>query len=76
MQSINVVQERKAGRRSFALCNSCFWSATLFSETGSLACPSCSDGSVSLIPLALDEQYRLKLSPASGVEISFSRVRA
>lgn len=73
--AVNAIQERKAGgRRTFALCNSCFWSATLFSEA-TMACPACATD-VSLIPLTIDEEYRLKVSPASGVEISFSRAKA
>jgi hypothetical protein len=74
--AVDVVHERKvsSSRRTFALCNSCFWSATLFSETG-MACPACATD-VSLIPLTMDEQYRLKVSPASGVEVSFSRAKA
>lgn len=70
MQAIDVVQH-SAGRRNFALCGSCFWSATILHE-GEVSCPMCAKG-VSLIPLARDEEYRLKISPASGVEVSFSR---
>jgi hypothetical protein len=40
-----------------------------------MACPTCATD-VSLIPLTLDEQYRLKVSPTSGVEVSFSRAKA
>jgi hypothetical protein len=37
-----------------------------------LSCPAC-PGPVSLIPLAKDEEYRLKVSPSAGLELSFSR---
>jgi hypothetical protein len=72
VQAINAVQQRKAGRRNFALCSSCFWSATILHEEKEVSCPVCAKG-VSLIPLAKDEGYRLKISPAAGVEVSFSR---
>ena len=70
MQAIDVVQH-SAGRRNFALCGSYFRSATILHEA-EVSCPTCAE-SVSLIPLARDEGYRLKISPASGVEVSFSR---
>lgn len=67
----------KKRRFFFALCESCFWSATILQQ-GSLpgGCPSCSSGSqgVSMIPLAPDEEYRLKVAPAgAGLEMSFGR---
>jgi hypothetical protein len=71
MQVNTVTVSRKLERR-FALCESCFWSATLLSERD-VSCPSCPDSTVSLIPLAKDEQYRLRVSPSAGLELSFSR---
>jgi hypothetical protein len=68
-----AVQELKQLQKHFALCESCFWSATVFGA-GVQACPSCACENVSMIPLAGDEQYRLKMS--GGLEMSFSRKRA
>jgi hypothetical protein len=70
MQADAVVVSKKLERR-FVLCESCFWSATLLYGRD-ISCPAC-PGSVSLIPLAKDEEYRLKLSPSAGLELSFSR---
>jgi hypothetical protein len=70
MQANAVVVSKKLARR-FALCESCFWTATLLAERD-LSCPAC-PGPVSLIPLAKDEEYRLKVSPSAGLELSFSR---
>lgn len=67
----NTVIVGKLARKRFALRESCFWSATLLDERD-MSCPSC-PGSVSLIPLAKDEEYRLKVSPSAGLELSFSR---
>jgi hypothetical protein len=72
MQANTVTVSRKLVRR-FALCESCFWSATLLSER-ELSCPSCPDSTVSLIPLAKDEEYRLRVSPSAGLELTFLRL--
>jgi hypothetical protein len=57
----------------FALCESCFWSATILRMKEQVACPLCIDVNVSLIPLAIYEQYRIKLGPSAGLELSFSK---
>jgi hypothetical protein len=59
--------------RHFALCKSCFWSATILRTKERVACPMCVDASISLIPLAMDEQYRIKLDASAGLELSFSK---
>jgi hypothetical protein len=63
--------------RHFVLCESCFWSATIifFDREDELTCPSCGYKRVSRIPLAIDEEYRIKLSPSMGIEMSFSRAK-
>ena len=65
--------------RHFALCQSCFWSATIFKfatqEQIINACPVCfNDNSISLIPLAKDEAYELSIRPKGGLEMKFSKV--
>jgi hypothetical protein len=72
MQATLSRQELGA-QKAFALCESCFWSATVFGR-GIPSCPSCAGENVSMIPLAIDEQYRLKVSGA-GLEMSFSRAK-
>jgi len=57
----------------FALCESCFWSATILRMDHDVVCPACTDSNVSLIPLAIDEQYRIKLGSTAGLELSFSK---
>lgn len=68
----NLMPDNSAGRH-FALCESCFWSATILKMKGKVACPLCTDSNVSLIPLAIDEQYRIKLGASADLEVSFSR---
>lgn len=62
--------------RSFSLCESCFWSATVFNNRGSVSrCPLCSSNRISTIPLTHDEEYRLRLISPSNLEMSFSKVK-
>jgi hypothetical protein len=64
----------------FALCESCFWSATVFKSKlkrntiiTSGVCPACLSKNISLIPLTRDEIYELKLRPKGGWEMKFSK---
>jgi hypothetical protein len=70
MQTVNLIKNPEG--HSFALCESCFWCATILDNRKQQACPACT-GSVSLIPLARDEKYRIKLESTMGLEMSFSK---
>ena len=65
--------------RHFALCESCFWSATIFKsdkkeEQNINICPICSnDNNISLIPLTKDKVYKLSIRPKGGLEMKFSK---
>jgi hypothetical protein len=64
--------------RQFALCESCFWSATFLNTTQKNIhiinyCPVCSNNSVSLIPLANDDIYNMNLRSKGGLELTFSK---
>jgi len=68
-----------ADHRHFALCESCFWSATIFKsyiqEHKTDTCPVCfSDTSISLIPLTKDEVYELSVISKGGLELKFSKL--
>jgi hypothetical protein len=65
----------------FVLCESCFWSATIFKSDKKQeqiinTCPVCfNDRSISLIPLVKEEVYELSLSyPKGGLDIKFSKL--
>jgi hypothetical protein len=77
--------------RQFALCESCFWSATILysaikekqnSEITTSAgnpsevCPMCNRDSVVLIPLQKDEAYQMSIGDKRGLEIQFSLLRS
>jgi len=64
--------------RQFALCESCFWSATIFNSTQKNVrminyCPVCSNNNISLIPLANDDVYDMNIRSKGGLELSFSK---
>ena len=69
-----VILENKYdyNNRSFALCESCYWTATIFTRIESYNCPVCRGENVELIPLNLDEKYEYQLEPHKGLEIKFS----
>ena len=69
-----LILERKYdyGNRLFALCESCYWTATIFTKIESYECPGCRAGNVALIPLSLDEKYELQFKPEHGLDIKFS----
>lgn len=62
--------------RYFALCESCFWTATILRSTQSFdfeCCPICSQGNtMSMIPLAVDEKYSVDFN-SRGIELAFAR---
>lgn len=67
----NLISGSNPPGHHFALCESCFWSATMLQIKQDVSCPVCRDGFVSLIPLGINESYLLNMSPKAGLEISF-----
>ena len=64
--------------RQFALCESCFWSATILNSTQKNIriikhCPVCLNNNVSLIPVANDEIYNMNIRSKGGLELRFSK---
>ena len=77
-------------QRQFALCESCFWSATslynplkekqnseITTSTDNLTkvCPMCNKDSVVLIPLQENEAYQMSMGDKRGLEIEFSLLK-
>ena len=61
---IPLVKESYAADRQFALCESCFWSATILGSGErnvhiTCSCPSCSSDNISVLPLTSDDVYEL-----------------
>jgi hypothetical protein len=69
-----VILEKKFNydNRKFALCESCYWTATILTKMESYQCPVCRAGNVALIPLNLDEKYEYQFEPKQGLNIKFS----
>ncbi len=89
MYSVNVnVRPLQECQHEFALCESCFWCATIFnnsikeqenvvennSNNTFQICPMCKDKSVSLMHLAKDERYTLSIGDKRGLEMKFSKL--
>jgi len=70
----SVILEKKYDyqNRLFALCESCYWTATIFVKIESYQCPVCQSMDVSLIPLSCEEKYEYSLEPKHGLQVSFS----
>ena len=71
--------------RQFAICESCFWCATIFNRlikeqvnsdnSGSFQiCPVCKNKSVSLMHLAKNEKYTMSIEGKRGLEMEFSKL--
>jgi hypothetical protein len=69
-----VILEKKYDykKRLFALCESCYWTATVIMKMESFQCPLCQSMDVALIPLSSEEKYEYSLEPGQGLQISFS----
>ena len=69
-----VILEKKYdySNRLFALCESCYWTATIFTKIETYHCPVCQSKDVALIPLRSDEKYEYSLTPDQGVQVKFS----
>jgi hypothetical protein len=69
-----LILEKKCDYRNrlFALCESCYWTATIFMKIKSYHCPVCHSSEVALIPLSSDEKYEYSLEPRKGLQISFT----
>jgi hypothetical protein len=61
--------------RHFAICESCYWTATLFEmkSENKLSCPACRNKLVTLIPLSKNEQYFYAIDSKCGLDMEFTR---
>lgn len=58
-----IIQEKARGV-FFALCKSCYWTASLIevSEAGFTTCPVCLEDSIECLPITRDEVYSLTIT--------------
>jgi hypothetical protein len=72
MHGVILEKEYDYQNRLFALCESCYWTATFFTEIESYECPVCQSRDIALIPLNRDEKYDYKYELKRGLQINFS----
>jgi hypothetical protein len=88
MYSMNInVRPLQECQHDFALCESCFWCATIFNDSikeqecvGNnnntfQICPICKNKSVSLMHLAKDERYTVSIGEKHGLEMKFLKLK-
>jgi Zn finger protein HypA/HybF involved in hydrogenase expression len=69
-----VILAKKYNYRNplFALCEKCYWTATILKEVETYQCPVCHSDEVALIPIGNDESYEYSLESKQGLQIKFS----
>lgn len=72
MYTVILAKEYDYRNRLFALCEKCYWTATILNKVETCQCPVCHNDEVALIPLSDDESYEYSLEPKQGLEIKFS----
>ena len=72
-----VILEKKYdySNRLFALCESCYWTATIFTKIEAYQCPVCQSKDVALFPLGRDEKHEYSLAPNDGLQVKFSLLK-
>jgi cytochrome c5 len=72
MYTVILAKEYNYRNRLFALCEKCYWTATILKKVEGYQCPVCHSEEVALIPLDNDERYEYSLEPKQGLQIKFS----
>lgn len=74
MYTVLLENEYNYRNRLFALCEKCYWTATILTEVETCRCPVCHSDEVALIPLGSDEMYEYCLDAKQGLKIKFSQM--
>lgn len=74
---MELVELKKKERHAvFAICEYCFWTASIIDERYDPAsCPFCPEKKLEFIPIAASESYRYSLSEKGNVEMCFSSLK-
>ena len=72
MSRVILAKEYNYRNRLFALCEKCYWTATILKKVETCQCTVCHSDEVSLIPIGNDEMYEYSLEPEQGLQIKFS----
>ena len=61
-------------KRHFIICNSCFWCASLYSDSRTVKCSLCNSYSnLEFIPLSKDELFKFDYHSRTGIVLEFLR---
>lgn len=70
----SVIQEKyDNSNRHFAICESCYWTATIFkiNSQNKHLCPACPNKALALIPLCKNEQYFYEIDSKRALDVDF-----
>ncbi|MEO9294094.1 MAG: hypothetical protein ABI347_00650 [Nitrososphaera sp.] len=62
---------RATANTFFAICNGCFWCASLLGARSVVACPSCRSALIEVLPLCSNEAYTFDYKFDTGVTLEF-----
>jgi hypothetical protein len=63
-----------SAKRHFIICNSCFWCASLYSDSRTIKCPGCNCYSnLESIPISENESFKFNYHSRTGIVLEFSR---
>jgi hypothetical protein len=72
MYKVILEREYDSRNRFFALCEKCYWTASILKAVETYQCPTCLSEEVALIPLCKNEKYEYSVEPSQGLQIEFS----
>jgi hypothetical protein len=62
-----------SAKRHFVICNSCFWCASLYSDSMTIKCPVCNSYSnLESIPISENESFKFNYHSRTGIVLEFS----
>jgi hypothetical protein len=69
----NNINISTRAKRHFVICNSCFWCASLYSDSRTVKCPLCNSYSnLESIPLSKNESFKFDYHSRTGIVLEFS----
>ena len=72
MYTVILAKAYNCRNRLFALCEKCYWTATILKKVETYQCPVCHSDEVALIPIGNDEWYEYSVEPKQGLQLKFS----
>jgi hypothetical protein len=71
-KKLYVEHQNITTRKSFLLCKSCFWCASLlYSRPFTDVCPTCVNSEIETMHISFDETYKFDYDASRGVTLEF-----